>query len=853
MPHTRDDYNNAALDRLRKPPKGALYKGLPKSQWKGIADQAAEAVAAHPQALSRPWTTVPQTLRVLTDVTGAAPVLGDPLPAIVAALALDVARVFHLPPVAPDAVYDDAHSKANQVGQSLWSQGQILGDQGRPDADTLPLSLSFAVMLAAAVVRNHHASAAWDPASETRTLARDVGLREDDIDGPVVAAATGIVMGVLDKLREEAEKQRADAEREGAQKAEKEEMITRLLSAGSLSLASGLAPNDPRVVAAVEADQAERTAAMWSSNVDAARPSDRDDDEAVAQPDAPMVAQVFAEAKLIVGTVAQPWLAGQGLGDHLDAAANIDRFALAHVLIGTPGGNPNCRPGSELDLVRGTKEHLMLQVFDCAGESVDAVITSVKMEQTALAGSRPVAPWADVRTIGEDAVQGFLMNPAALRLARGAVPARPASMIIVAGVEDYLAQSVLQAHDAVCRASVRGIGADEIMRPVIGALPGSVDDPRPLQALVSKVSTVYIRGRGDEAGREFEGRLANLLAGHVRVRVLLHHDDEPVGEIEKLRGAVLPAHPALGTHLHPSRQTEDGQTNLRAAIHEGLARADGVVRRLPWPWPAAQRDLHGLDRDLTLLAGPTGLRKTDMAAEVALHGLGCKGRVLFVSTEMSSAQVHNRFIAKLVRVGWDRLDKGVLSSDERTRLVGVESDGGLVGLTIWASERGRRRSVADLVAEIEVWVEDTLDQVDMNGLPPLIVIDYLQNLDGGDSGDDLSLMAKELEESSRTFGYAVLGISRVSKQWSDGLMMEAASKRPAADFKETPFGTVNLAYTATTTLVVGSPRHNAAGNLTEVRVGIAKQRAGRTSPAGGWIRLLVDEVGLHEPTQGPSV
>ena len=636
-----------------------------------------------------------------------------------------------------------------------------------------------------------------------------------------------------------------------------------MLDSGNLLTARACFPNHPRVIAAVAEEGLRMAATPFTAPITVSPAVGLGQGAGLH----PMVQQALAAAVSVAGTEVETFLKSEGLGNHLSATEHVDRYGLAFALRGTPGVDLHCFPGAGAPLIQGTKPHVLLKLRNAIGMVVGAVIAGVRMEWRGIEGQRAIEPWADTVPVPKDEpIDGqFLMNPAARLMAAGGTAQRM-SVIVVTCVQDYLAQAVLQAAAAVQKAVARGIEIDditddnllEVMRPVIGVLPGSVDDPRHLQNLIPPGATVCIRGRGDEAGVAFQERLAHLLAGHARVRVLLLGLGQPIGEIEKLRSGVLLAHPAHGTKLHRPLHESGGEANFRLAIRDVLARVARDVQRLPLPWAALQGELHGLGRNVTLLCGRPGARKSDFAVDLAIHARRLGVPVLYVAAEMDTLEVQRRFLARAANVSWGKMGKGILSSAEAAKVAALQPD--FSGLTIWTSER-RKLDSESLAARVEVWVEETLDQLGTTSYPPLVIIDYFQKLAGGgvNPGGALSAMAYDLEESSRVIGFAVLGISAVARTWYPKLVCGGdhqkplgAWSKPAHEFVDAAKGDGDLEFAAADVLVVGTVQA-VSGEITEVKIGVAKQREGRISPPGGWITLLVDEVGLHEPVQGPSV
>lgn len=528
------------------------------------------------------------------------------------------------------------------------------------------------------------------------------------------------------------------------------------------------------------------------------------------------------------GSQAERWLGGLGLLRDVDLVEVADRqgIAWASSTDGQTGHRAiaaiaHAIDGAEVGVVR-----------------LPSPIETRRRLKTPPSAEPPMAP-PQVIVDGDPSVV-LLMNPAMKHSASGGP--HPTEIVVVSGVLDFIVMSAV----------VEGVPGSPIA--VVGLVADHNIRKEDLQKLVPDDAHVYVHpsGQPDKDMTEF---VANMLADRCRVGV--HEGRECVAN--RLRSGLIGSerrHPAIGVRYRESTFPRHG-SSVESALTDLLARADGRVKRVPWPWAPVQRFTGGLDREVTSLGGGTGGGKTTVALVLALHCLSLGIPVLYVLGEMSRDALYQRLLALAANVPWRVLRLGTATEAQLHRVQSVDRSI-FDHLTVWSTGVQDLSGWA-LLGQIEAHVRGCPDS---EGYPPVVVIDYLQRFAGGGQagGGRLGSLAYRLEASSRAVGYAVLAITSVSREKAKKLLFErdsadslvsgACCSRTAEEFQDLVKGDGDVDYATSVVLALAS-RHGEDG-LEEIAIGVAKGRDGACSPGGKWQHLQFDGASLRDAAEEPQ-
>jgi hypothetical protein len=325
-----------------------------------------------------------------------------------------------------------------------------------------------------------------------------------------------------------------------------------------------------------------------------------------------------------------------------------------------------------------------------------------------------------------------------------------------------------------------------------------------------------------------------------------------------------------------------GMVTLPPTLAEGMEaslarmerRATGQEKPLPLPWPGLAAQLGGglWPQTFTLLVGTTGSGKSQLAVQASLHAARQGTPVLYVALELDRLGMHARTLALALR------DDGPKHAPKWSELyLGEDRD---------AVARARKVSleVAALPFHLEVgdirgWSYSYLHGLAEGmrlkyGKPFLLVLDFLQLVDGGGDSDDrdMRLRMKNAanagrEVARRVEGATVFYLSGTSRENYATLTGEESKDKKGKPTKTTPLGQGNPArlvgaakesgdveYGADALLVLASEPWPGDGNApppdgTHAWVAVAKVRA-KARSAGvrpGWVALRFDGSCFHEP------
>jgi len=211
----------------------------------------------------------------------------------------------------------------------------------------------------------------------------------------------------------------------------------------------------------------------------------------------------------------------------------------------------------------------------------------------------------------------------------------------------------------------------------------------------------------------------------------------------------------LGEALHriDSRMQGDGASS---GVESGFTELDALCG-----------GLHG--SELIILAARPSMGKTAFVMNIAAN-VAIRSRVptLFVSLEMSSAELADRLMCSEARVNGHRLRNGTISNDDRKRLVDKAGDISEAPLFV---DDSPNRSVTEIAAAAR--------RIRRREGLGLICIDYLQLIEPDDSKaprqEQVATMARRLKGLAREMKIPVICLAQLNRQVEEG---KARGNRP---------------------------------------------------------------------------
>ena len=180
--------------------------------------------------------------------------------------------------------------------------------------------------------------------------------------------------------------------------------------------------------------------------------------------------------------------------------------------------------------------------------------------------------------------------------------------------------------------------------------------------------------------------------------------------------------------------------------------------------------------DLILLAARPSMGKTALALNIAINAARAKNKVVIFSLEMSKVQLGNRLLSTASGVNSFYLNTGNLSNDDMNNLINAVQDLEYMKLFIDDTPGITLLEMRSRVRRIKH--EYGLD---------LIVIDYLQLMQGGTSRlteqnrqQEISEISRNLKALARELDVPVLALSQLSRS----VEMRAEKKPQLSDLRE---------------------------------------------------------------------
>lgn len=341
--------------------------------------------------------------------------------------------------------------------------------------------------------------------------------------------------------------------------------------------------------------------------------------------------------------------------------------------------------------------------------------------------------------------------------------------------------------------------ADGRNRIIFAAMQGLAQASKP----IDPVTLLGELGRQATAagGLDYLGELAAASASAVNIR---HHaiivrqaaqvrslGQGLAGVVQKARTGELEVSDLVDQASAVLQAARDGRP-VEAVTHQALLRMaieaahaaykkPGQIQGIPLGFANLDGFVGGLaPGSLNILAARPSMGKTALAMNAAVNA-GRAGRgVLFVSLEMPTRELAIRVLASEARVDGERIRSGHLSDadiDRLTQAVGARP----VGLPIHWCDRATM-SAAAIRAEAQAVASTP-------GAPPLglVVVDYLQLVQGRAGGNKSRNREQEVSEISRDFkllakdlGVPVLLLSQLNRS-----VEQRANKRPMlSDLRE---------------------------------------------------------------------
>ena len=256
---------------------------------------------------------------------------------------------------------------------------------------------------------------------------------------------------------------------------------------------------------------------------------------------------------------------------------------------------------------------------------------------------------------------------------------------------------------------------------------------------------------------------------------------KPLDEADRAARGILEHHAADAVPLAPDgepfRELRPIRSFLSAALERAERRRTRQERPIPLPWESVAAQLGGgLWPGMHVLVSGTGVGKTTLALQVALHAAEHGTPVAYVGLELDEMQIALRLVGERAGVPWSKLYLGQARPEDHANAIDAAAD--LEKLPIYL-ETGKpggwpasdlSKLVASMRAKHPEQVPDKNGQLrDVPGsVPMLVVLDFLQII-GGEEGERRELReriraaAYEARDVARRFNCAVLLISSAAR------------------------------------------------------------------------------------------
>jgi replicative DNA helicase len=210
--------------------------------------------------------------------------------------------------------------------------------------------------------------------------------------------------------------------------------------------------------------------------------------------------------------------------------------------------------------------------------------------------------------------------------------------------------------------------------------------------------------------------------------------------------------------------TADMTTTMDDVMQAMENRYNGVTAAgVPTGFTQLDNQLGGLrPRNLVIVAGRTSMGKTAMALNVVHHvATHTHGAILFVTLEMSRAELGERLLAAASQVNLFRMLNGTLGHEERARL--AQTAGELAALHIFIDE-SPTRTVAQIAA-----VARRLKRKEQLAL---VVVDYLQLVEPEGKRENrqeqVAGISRKLKAMARQLEVPVIALAQLNRKATEG-------------------------------------------------------------------------------------
>lgn len=246
---------------------------------------------------------------------------------------------------------------------------------------------------------------------------------------------------------------------------------------------------------------------------------------------------------------------------------------------------------------------------------------------------------------------------------------------------------------------------------------------------------------------------------------------EPLDEADRAKAGTMQHHEADAVPLAPDgepfRELRPIRSFLGAALERAERRRTRQERPIPMPWESVEAQLGGgLWPGMHVLVSGTGVGKTTLALQAALHAAAHGTPVAYVGLELDELQVALRLVGERAGVPWSKLYLG--KGSEQDHEAAIDAAAALEALPVYL-ETGRPGGwpASDLSKLVESMRAQHPESVP-GSAPMLVVLDFLQII-GGEKDDRRDLRerigaaAYEARDVARRFNCAVLLISSAAR------------------------------------------------------------------------------------------
>ena len=160
--------------------------------------------------------------------------------------------------------------------------------------------------------------------------------------------------------------------------------------------------------------------------------------------------------------------------------------------------------------------------------------------------------------------------------------------------------------------------------------------------------------------------------------------------------------------------------------------------------------------ELVVLAARTGIGKTSLAMQIALHNAKAGRSVLFVSLEMTEEELTLRQLCSLAKVNQSRVRNGSITKEDRQRLIAAGTELHGIPFEIWAPPRANTSAIRGACRLTQR----------TKGLD-LLVVDYLGLVNPTDSKrprhEQIGAVTADLKATAKELSIPVLALCQLNR------------------------------------------------------------------------------------------